>query len=276
MADSGYKNISRIDSEKKNMHGWYVRIFHKGVSHAKYFNDLKSGGREEALQDAIEYRNQLEKELGKPRTERYIIGAVHPNNNTGVPGVNRRKTKQKKRGKWYSWDVYEVTWNPEPNKVARTTVSIPKYGEEEAFRRACAIREQKLAEVYKATREPEQEQENPHIKWIEHNDAEILTVDYRKLDPASMSPLTDQVTTMVNKWPKKVRLLYKIEGTDTLNETMEHLNQASREVLPNTKKVALVGVSGLRAQLFKATSLFNRSNFTLFADEEKALDWLAQ
>jgi hypothetical protein len=274
MADSGYKNISRIDSKKKNMHGWYVRIYHNGKSHAKYFNDLKSGGKEEALYDAIEYRNQLEIDLGKPRTERYIIGAVHPNNNTGVPGVNRRITKQKKRGKWYSWDIFEVTWNPQPNKVTRTTVSIQKYGEEEAFRRACAIRKQKMAEVYKATREPEQE--NPHIKWIEHNGEEILTVDYQKFDPASMSPITDQVTTMVNKWPEKVRLLYKIEGTDTLNETMEHLNQASKEVLPNTEKVAVVGVSGLRAQLFRATSLFNRTSFTLFADEEKALDWLAQ
>jgi len=45
MADSGYKNISRIDSKKKNMHGWYVRIFHKGKSNAKYFNDIKSGGK---------------------------------------------------------------------------------------------------------------------------------------------------------------------------------------------------------------------------------------
>jgi hypothetical protein len=96
MADSGYKNVSRIDSEKKNMHGWYVRIFHKGQYHAKYFNDLKSDGKEEALQDAVEYRNQLEAELGKPRTERYIISGLHPHNNTGVSGVNRKMTKQKK------------------------------------------------------------------------------------------------------------------------------------------------------------------------------------
>lgn len=278
MADSGYKNISRIDSKKKNMHGWYVRIFHKGKPHAKYFNDEKSGGREEALSDAVEYRNQLEIELGKPRTERYIIGALHPKNNTGVPGVNRRITKQKKRGKWYSWEIYDVTWNSEPNKVSRTTVSIQKYGEEEAFRRACAIREQKMAKVYQTTREPEQEQEqtNPHIKWIEYNGEEILTVDYRKLEPALMPPITDEVTTIVNKWPKKVRLLYKIEGSDTVNETMDHLNHAGKEVLPNTEKVAVVGVSGLRAQLFRATSLFNRNSFTLFADEEKALEWLAQ
>jgi hypothetical protein len=135
-----------------------------------------------------------------------------------------------------------------------------------------------MAELYRTTREPEQEQsqENPHIKWIEHNSKDILTVDYRELDPALMPPITDEVTTIVNRWPEKVRLLYKIEGADTLNEAIEHFNQAGKEVLPNTEKVAVAGVSGLRAQLFRATSLFNRKAFTLFADEEKALDWLAQ
>jgi hypothetical protein len=275
MADSGYKNISRIDSKKKNMHGWYVRIFQNGKSHAKYFNDLKSGGKEEALHDAIEYRNQLEIELGKPRTERYFATSVHPNNNTGVPGVNRRTVKQKKRGKWYSWDVFEVTWTPQPNKLSRTTVSIQKYGEEEAFRRACAIRDEKMAEIYQTTKEPEQ-QEFQHIKWIEHNGKEILTVDYSNTPPASMPSITDEVTTLVNKWPDKVRLLYKIEGSDTVSEAIEHLNQTGKEVLPNTKKIAVVGVSGLRAQLFRAYSFFNRNSFTLFTDEEKALDWLTK
>lgn len=258
------------------MHGWYVRIFQNGKSHAKYFNDLKSGGKEAALQDAIEHRNQLEKELGKPRTERYFATAVHPNNNTGIPGVNRRTVKQKKRGKWYSWDVFEVTWTPEPNKLSRTTVSIQKYGEEEALRRACAIREEKMAQIYRATREPEPPQEHEHIKWVEHNGKEILTVDYRNTSLVSMPPITDEVTALVNKWPEKVRLLYKIEGSDTAGEAIEHLNRAGKEVLPNTEKVAITGVSGLRAQLFKAYSLFNRSHFTLFATEEKALDWLAQ
>jgi hypothetical protein len=275
MADSGYKNVSRIDSEKKNMHGWYVRIFHNGKSHAKFFNDNKSGGTEEALVDAVEYRNQLEIELGKPRTERYFVNSLHPNNNTGVPGVNRRTVKQKKRGKWYSWDVYEVTWTPQPNKLARTTVSIKKYGEEEAFRRACAIREQKMAELYRASRKPEEIQIHPYIKWIAHNGAEILTVDFQNVTPSNMPPITNEVTTIVNKWPQKVRLLYKIEGVDPVNEAVEHLHRASKEVLPNTEKVAVAGVSGFRAQLFRAASLFSKSDFTLFADEEKALDWLA-
>jgi hypothetical protein len=57
---------------------------------------------------------------------------------------------------------------------------------------------------------------------------------------------------------------------------MEHINQTGKEILPHTEKVAIAGVSGLKAQLFKAYSLFGRSSFTFFGNEEKALDWLAQ
>jgi hypothetical protein len=155
MADSGYKNISRIDAAQKNTHGWYVRIQFKGKSYARFFNDAYCGGSQEALQEAVEYRNQLEVEIGRERTERYLIGGLHPRNNTGVAGVTRTQRVEKKRGKKYIREVYEVTWNPEPGRVRRTTVSVKKYGEEEAFRRACAIRKAKEAKIYRATREPD-------------------------------------------------------------------------------------------------------------------------
>ncbi len=274
MADSGYKNISRIDVDSKNTHGWYVRIFHKGVSHAKFFSDSVYDGEELALREALEHRNELEKKLGKPRTERYVISAPHPNNNTGIPGVIRKKTKQKKRGKWYSWDIYEVTWNPVPGRVSRTSVSIQKHGEEEAFRRAVAIRKQKLSEIVRATREPDDL--HPNIKWIFHHDARILRVDYHDVALKDMAPISDRVTTMVNKWPVKVKLLYNLEGIERANEVLDYLNQVGKEILPNTEKVAILGLSGFRAQLLKAYALFNRHSFTLFDDEKKALDWLTE
>ena len=73
MADSGYKSISRIDSEAKRMHGWYVRVWFKGKMHSKFFNDKHYGGREAALQASIEHRDQVEAEIGKPRTERVVV-----------------------------------------------------------------------------------------------------------------------------------------------------------------------------------------------------------
>ena len=155
LADSGYKNVSRIDSPKKKLHGWYVRIQYKNQSFSKFFSDSRYGNRSAALEEAVEYRNQLEEKIGRPRTERLIIGNITSRPPTGVTGVRRIKRKEVKRGRRYIRDVYEITWNPEPGKLTRTTVSINKYGEEEAFRRACEIRKRKMQEIYEATREPD-------------------------------------------------------------------------------------------------------------------------
>ena len=57
--------------------------------------------------------------------------------------VATAKKYKGKDGRIYLNDVYEVTWNAGREKRGRTSVSIAKYGERNAFRRACAIRRQK-------------------------------------------------------------------------------------------------------------------------------------
>jgi hypothetical protein len=136
---SGHKGISRIDSETNKTHGWYVRVQYLGTTHAKFFSDSAHGGEQKALQKAVKHRNSIERELGKPRTDRTVT-AVSSRNTSGVQGVKRVA----KAGGY----AYEVTWSPAPGQVHRTTVSIKKYGEDEAFRRACRIRQQKEREFY--------------------------------------------------------------------------------------------------------------------------------
>jgi hypothetical protein len=148
MAKSGHKGISRIDSPQKKMHGWYVRVRLKNVTNSKFISDQKHGGKEAALECAIECRNQLEQELGKPRTDWVIVGN-NPRNRSGVVGVRRAVKKYKgKDGTIYLNEVYEVSWNAGREKKGRTSVSIAKYGEAGAFRRACAIRRQKEQLMY--------------------------------------------------------------------------------------------------------------------------------
>jgi hypothetical protein len=148
MAKSGYKGISRIDSPQKKMHGWYIRVRLNNVTKSKFISDLKHGGKEEALKKAIECRNQLEQKLGKPRTDWVIVGN-NPRNKSGVVGVRRAVKKYTgKDGTVYLNEVYEVSWNAGREKKGRTSVSITKYGERGAFRRACAIRRQKEQQMY--------------------------------------------------------------------------------------------------------------------------------
>ncbi|MDF2440908.1 MAG: hypothetical protein JWN98_1892, partial [Abditibacteriota bacterium] len=134
VGSSGHKGISRIDSFKNNTHGWYVRVQYRGETHSRFFSDSAHGGEQKGLTKAIRERNRLERELGKPRTDRTVAVGVG-RNNSGVQGIKRVP-----KGLGYA---YEVTWSPSPGVVQRTSVSIQKHGEEEAFRRAMRIRQSK-------------------------------------------------------------------------------------------------------------------------------------
>lgn len=148
MAKCGHKGISRIDQEKRKTHGWYVRVSFNGERRVKFFSDAACGGKEKALEQAVEYRNEAEKELGKPRTNRLVI-ARNPRNRSGITGILRKtKRVRTETGERLVRNVYEITWSPEPGRSKRTWVSIDEYGEEAAFRKACAIRREKEREMY--------------------------------------------------------------------------------------------------------------------------------
>lgn len=148
MAKSGHKDISRIDQPLKRTHGWYVRVRFGGNTQSKFFSDEACGGRNEALDRAIKHRNQTECWLGKPRTDQVVV--VNNNrSNTGVIGVQRRvKRHVGKDGQMLTSEVFEVTWQAGREIKGKTSVSIKKYGEAEAFRRACAIRRKKEQQMY--------------------------------------------------------------------------------------------------------------------------------
>ena len=45
-------------------------------------------------------------------------------------------------------EVYAVSWNPEPGVARGTSFSIQRYGEDDAFRRACELRWTRMKEIY--------------------------------------------------------------------------------------------------------------------------------
>jgi len=148
MAKSGFKGVSRIDCPERKTVGWYVRVRLCNVTKSKFVSDKIHGGKEAALVRAVECRDEMERELGKPRTDWVVVGE-NPRNKSGVVGVRRAVKKHRgKDGTIYENEVYEVSWNAGREKKGRTSVSIKKYGEAAAFRRACAIRRQKEQQMY--------------------------------------------------------------------------------------------------------------------------------
>lgn len=129
-----HKDIARIDQETKRTHGWYVRVSFHGKINSKFFSDKKCGGKNSSLLSAIAWRDNTEKALGKPRTDKHFVSVS--NNSTGVVGVRLNEKLNR----------YELSWICPDGRQGKTTVSIRKWGKKKAFEMACEIREQKEAE----------------------------------------------------------------------------------------------------------------------------------
>lgn len=126
-----HKDIARIDQETKRTHGWYVRVRFQGKTHSKFFSDKKCGGRYSSLLSAIAWRDTTEKRLGKVRTNKHLVTVS--NSGTGVVGVRLNN----------KFNRYEVSWVSSQGKQGKTSVSIRKHGKENAFIKACNIRQEK-------------------------------------------------------------------------------------------------------------------------------------
>lgn len=125
------KGIYRIDQKQKGTHGWNVAVIWKKTYYSKFFADTKyDGDPVKSFEAAVDFRNKLERQIGKPHTTRKVFG-----HSKGI----RRRTKGET-------EVFEVSWCPEENKVARTSVSIQKYGVREAKSLAEKIRTDKWLE----------------------------------------------------------------------------------------------------------------------------------
>jgi hypothetical protein len=127
-----HKNITRVDHDASRTHGYSVRIQWKGERRAKFFSDGQYRDRLAALSAAIDWRNATEQELGKPRTERQVVGTTY--SSTGIPGVRRRREGQT--------EYYEATWGTSAGKQRRTKYSIARHGEKRALQLARKARQQ--------------------------------------------------------------------------------------------------------------------------------------
>jgi hypothetical protein len=130
-----YKGVTRIDRNAGRQldgrritatHGYMVRVFWRKERHQAFFSDLKYGDRLAALDAAIAWRDHTEERIGKPRTDRTVIG--YANSNTGELGISRRIV--------CGHAVFEVAWRDPNGKAKRTRYSIDKNGEKRALQKA--------------------------------------------------------------------------------------------------------------------------------------------
>ncbi|MBF0277997.1 MAG: AP2 domain-containing protein [SAR324 cluster bacterium] len=139
------KGISRIDSN--DTHGWFVRVYNQTITYSKLFSDLKCGGREVALSNAISFRDDLIQEIGKTYPARRIVRR-DKRNKTGVIGVCR--TRKKNRNGTYS-EYFSVSWSPEFGVHKCRMFSVNKHGDAKAFKLACDWRKKMEKKIHGQT-----------------------------------------------------------------------------------------------------------------------------
>ncbi len=134
------KNITRVRDPKKRIDGYYVRIQWKKQSYSTFFSLNEYDTEANALHRAIEWRNDTEDEIGKPRTERVICGIRPPTRctNIGEKGIQRVMKQHHKGGKRVGkpHPYYIVTAFDRTGTMRRTGISIEKHGEENALKLA--------------------------------------------------------------------------------------------------------------------------------------------
>ncbi len=147
----GIKGLSRIDSEKKKMHGWYVRVYGGGKTYAKYFSDHRYGGKNKALVTALHHLEKLTKKVEK----KFANFAAYQNqplywnkpgksNQSGLVGIHRCETMSHGREVAY----WAATWNERGQRKDKAFYFSNKLRtEEEAKRLAIEYRAQKLIEL---------------------------------------------------------------------------------------------------------------------------------
>ncbi len=136
------RGISRIDS--RDTHGWFVRVYNESVTYSKLFSDKKWRGEDNAFEAAVAFRNELYAEVGKAFPTRRVV-RTDKRNKTGVIGICR--TRKRNASGSYN-EFFSVSWSPEYGSHKCRMFSVSKYGEREAFRRACELRREVEIEIH--------------------------------------------------------------------------------------------------------------------------------
>jgi hypothetical protein len=125
-------NVIRRSYSASRAPGWQVTIKRDGKIYGKYFSDRSHGGTDQALAEAVRYRDHLLSIL--PPDVRFF--KKHKRNTSGQVGI--LFAREKSRVGNYN-PYYVAVWHEEGKRRVRK-FSVTKYGKEEAFQMAVDAR----------------------------------------------------------------------------------------------------------------------------------------
>ncbi len=113
------------------------------------------------------------------------------------------------------------------------------------------------------------------IQWITHKGKRVLRIDYSGLRGKEVIPVVRQAPRFYEgEPPKSVLCLADVRNSFADEETMEVIKKTIAQTKIHDKKVAVVGIEGVKGILLMAVNLFTGHNMKPFTNEQQALDWL--
>lgn len=147
------RNLRRVDHAASSTHCWRVAVRRRNELIRRDFSDGLHGGREQAFQAALAYRNSIietHPPFGKPE----YCKILKKSNRSGVSGLKRVDRLELSKGRRMRRLYWEVQWPIENGRSRHRKFSILKYGEEGAYQLALAARETALEGLASQTFSP--------------------------------------------------------------------------------------------------------------------------
>jgi hypothetical protein len=113
------------------------------------------------------------------------------------------------------------------------------------------------------------------VKFIQHQDKDILLLDFSNSKTEEVLKLIDAAKQIINS-KAELQLLTLTDVTNTLfcKEVGEEMKYFTLYNSPFLKASAVVGISGLKKIILGAIKAFSPGNFEAFDDREEAKSWL--
>ena len=120
------RNIIRIDHDESSTHAWRVTLQRRGEIIVRQFSDGIYGGKQEALEAAVAYRDLLLTQNSEVEHQLWVRTRIRKNNRSGIPGVARYEVLQNPATGnyyvfWLAFWVDEKAYNANSPETPETT-----------------------------------------------------------------------------------------------------------------------------------------------------------
>ena len=117
------------------------------------------------------------------------------------------------------------------------------------------------------------------VKWIEHKGKKIIYNDFSKIHSDEVVRVARQFEQLVMDNKDKDDLLVLSIMTDAhfFGESFEEIKRVTKAVRPYLNKRAVIGITGVKAILYKSVNMFAKGTPTkMFDTVEEAKDYLVE